>query len=111
METTHEIIDRHSAIRSMVFQAQLFDAAAGHEGLPHVKGLAYLALALLHSGWTRAEIETALAELVKFKHKTSPLEVTMRTVRFGERPELRGLVGTLAQARPTASSNEDFEKK
>lgn len=97
METTDEITKRHTAIRSMVFKAQLFDEPEDHESLPYVKGFTYLSLAFLHSGWTCAEIEAALAELVKFKQETSSLEVTMRAFRLGEVPELRSLVETLAQ--------------
>lgn len=97
MKTTGEIEARHSDIRSMVFNARLFDAPQDHEGLPYVKGAAYLALVFLHSGWSRSQIEDGLAELIEVKEATSPLEVTMRTFRFWEMPELRGMVGTLSQ--------------
>ena len=109
METTHEIIKRHDAIRSLVFEAQLFDGPEEYEGLPYVKGFAYLGLALLHSGWTCAEIENAVAELVKFKRESSPLEVTMRTLRFGEVPELRDLMRRLAQAQAQAQAHSFIE--
>lgn len=98
MKIDHDTTTRHSAIRSMVFGARLFDGPQGHEGMPYVKGGAYLALVFLHSGWSRSKIEDALTELIKVKEATSPLEVTMRTFRLWEVPELRDMIETLAQS-------------
>ena len=71
MENDHETRSRHDTIRGLVFRAQLFDGPGEDGGMPYVKGFAYLALALLHTGWS---------------------------FRFWEDPELRGMVGTLAQS-------------
>lgn len=98
METTYEISARHSAIRSMVFNAQPFDGPQDHESMPYVKGGAYLTLVFLHSGWSRSEIEGALAELIKIKEETSPLEVTMRNFIFWEVLDLRDMIGMLSQS-------------
>lgn len=58
-----------SQIRRMVIASHLFEAPQEHEGMPYVKGNAYLAVLLTASGWSSERIENALSELVIFNSK------------------------------------------
>ncbi len=62
---------QHGENWDMVGSSRLFDPPEGHEGMPYVKGTAYLALVFTASGWSRQRIEDALSELVRFRSKHS----------------------------------------
>jgi hypothetical protein len=61
---------QHSEIYHMVIPSKLFDSPeGGHEGMPYIKGKAYLVLVFTASGWSRQRIEDALSELARFRSK------------------------------------------
>lgn len=89
-------------IQRQIYTLHLFDKPGQGEGHEYVTGETYLAIVLTtqtENGWrSRAEIEEALNELVKFNEDTNPLIRTMRALGFADVPEIHGMVGSLARS-------------
>ena len=67
IKSNHEVHSRYSIIYHLVYDQQLFDRPADHEGMPYVKGGDYLTVAFLESGWTLEQIQDGLEGLAEYR--------------------------------------------
>lgn len=94
----YQLRARYSVMYSLVLEFPLFDEPSAHEGMHFVKAVPYLAVLLCHSGWSREKAEDGLAQPVRHKRDTSPIEVTMKALKFREMLDIRKRIEILSRA-------------